>query len=537
MVTSIGFSLGAGAGIDTKALIEDLAKAQREPQEALILRRETANTAKVSALAEASSAIDSFASALSKLIAGGSLFTQPSVSDPTLLAASALPGADIGSLSAQVEVRQLAQSQSLVSVNLASPLTAVGQGTLTLTTASGSHAITIGATNDSLDGLARAINDKNAGVTATVVTDSNGARLMLKGATGAANAFTLAVPGGTTSGLERFAYDPNVAGGMTAAQTAKNAIVRLDGVDVERASNSFSDLISGVQIDLKKAAVGTTVSIGTTRPTASIKQAVSDFVEAYNELHQMLADATAAAKDGAEAGPLRGDIGIRQMQRELARLTTSELSSSGAYKTLAEIGVATNRDGTLRVDTLKLDEAFETDAAAVEALFNPRQYSSNPAVVIASKIGVVKPGTYTLTNLLAPVAGGDASGKIGGIAMIGTGEALRAPITSPAKGLVVRVDADVASATITIEAGLGGALQAIRDALRASNGPLATTQDRLGKEAKSIATDRATLERRSDAYYNRLVTSFSAMDRQVNAFKATQSYLEQQIKIWSNSND
>ena len=225
------------------------------------------------------------------------------------------------------------------------------------------------------------------------------------------------------------------------------------------------------------------------------------------------------------------------MQRELARLTTSELTSSGSYKTLAEIGVATNRDGTLRVDTLKLDDAFETDAAAVEALFNPRQYSSNPAIVIASKVGVVKPGTYTLTNLLAPVGAGDASGKIGGIAMIGTGEALRAPITSAAKGLVVRVDADVASATITIEAGLGGALQAIRDTLRASNGPLATTQDRLGKEAKSIATDRATLERRSDAYYNRLVTSFSAMDRQVNAFKATQSYLEQQIKIWSNSND
>ena len=537
MVTSIGFSLGAGAGIDTKALIEDLAAAEKAPKEALIARRETANTARISALAEASGAIDGFATALSKLIAGGSLFTQPSVSDPSLLTASAIAGADISSLSAQVEVRQLAQSQSLASVNLASPLATVGQGTLTLTTASGSHAIAIDAANDSLDGLARAINGKNAGVTATVVTDSNGARLMLKGATGAANAFTLSVPGGTTSGLERFAYDPNVAGGMTAAQTAKNAVVRLDGVEVERSSNSFSDLIAGVQIDLKKAAVGTTVSIGTTRPTESIKQAVGDFVDAYNELHKLLSDATAAAKDGKEAGPLRGDAGIRQMQRELARLTTSELTSSGSFKTLAEIGVATNRDGTLRVDTLKLDDAFEADAAAVEALFNPRQYSSNPAIVIASKVGTVKPGTYTLTNLFAPVGAGDASGTLGGIALIGTGAALRAPITSPAKGLVVRVDADVASATITIEAGLGGALQAIRDTLRASNGPLAATQDRLSKEAKSIAADRETFERRSDAYYNRLVTSFSAMDRQVNAFKATQSYLEQQIKIWSNSDD
>jgi len=292
-----------------------------------------------------------------------------------------------------------------------------------------------------------------------------------------------------------------------------------------------------VQIDLRKAAPGTVISIGTTRPTDAIKQAVNDFVDAYNELHKLLADATAASTDRSAAGPLRGDAGIRQMQRELARLTTSELSSAGAFKTLAEIGVATNRDGTLRVDTLKLDAAFETDAAAVEALFNPRQFSSDPAIVIASKVGTVKPGTYTLTNLLAPVAGGDASGTIGGIAMIGTGAALRAPISSPAKGLVIRVDADVASATITIEAGLGGALQAIRDTLRASNGPLAATQARLGKEAKSIATDRETLERRSAAFFDRLVTSFGAMDRQVNAFRATQSYLEQQFKILSNSNN
>lgn len=537
MVTSIGYSLGAGAGIDTKALIDDLAKAERAPKEALIVRRETANTAKISALAQASSAIDGFASALSQLVAGGTLFTQPSVSDPSLLSATAIAGADIGSLSAQLEVRQLAQSQTLVSVNLAGAAAPVGQGTLTLTTATGSFDLTIDATNDSLDGLARAINGKNAGVTASVVTDSNGTRLMLKGKTGAANAFTLSVPAGTATGLERFAYDPGAAGGLTRPQEAKDAIVLLDGAEVTRASNSFSDLIAGVQIDLKKAAPGSTISLGTTRPTAAIKQAVGDFVDAYNELHKLLADATASATDSAEAGPLRGDAGIRQMQRLLGRLTTNELSSSGAYKTLAEIGVATNRDGSLRVDTLRLDDALESDPAAVEAMFNPRQTSSNPAIVIANKAGTVKPGTYTLTNLLAPVAGGNASGSVGGIAMIGTGAALRAPISSPAKGLIVRVDADVASATVTIDAGLGGALQSIRDALRASDGPLAATQDRLSKESKSIATDRATLERRSTAFYDRLVTSFSAMDRQVNAFKATQSYLEQQIKIWSGGDD
>ena len=119
--------------------------------------------------------------------------------------------------------------------------------------------MTVTAENDNLTGLAKAINDANAGVTATVVTDSNGARLMVKGKTGAANAFTLSVPGGTTSGLERFASDV-----MTTPLAAQDAKVWLDGVAVTRSSNSFGDLISGVQIDLKSAKPGTIVSVGVT---------------------------------------------------------------------------------------------------------------------------------------------------------------------------------------------------------------------------------------------------------------------------------
>ena len=89
---------------------------------------------------------------------------------------------------------------------------------------------------------------------------------MLKGGTGAAAAFTLSVPGGTASGLERFAFGPGVTGGMTQAQNAQDAIVRLDGVEVNRTTNSFTDLVPGVQIDLKKAAPGTIVSLGASRP-------------------------------------------------------------------------------------------------------------------------------------------------------------------------------------------------------------------------------------------------------------------------------
>jgi flagellar hook-associated protein 2 len=529
MTTSIGYALGAGSGLDIKALVADLAAAAKAPKEALIARREAANQARISTLAQVSGGIDSFASALSSLIAGGSLFSQPSVSDTAIFTASAVAGARLGSLSASVEVRQLAQAQTVASAPIASRADPVGQGVLTITTGATSIDVTINAANDNLDGLAKAINDGAAGVTASVVTDSGGARLVIKGQSGEAKAFTLSVPGGTTSGLERFA-----SGAMTLAQEAQDAIVRLDGVEVKRTVNSFSDLIAGVQIDLKTAKPGTVLSVGVTRPSAAIAQGVQDFVTAYNELLSMVADATKAGVSG-EGGALRGDLGITEMRRKLAQLPSMTLSSAGTGPhTLAEIGVRTNRDGTLALDSTKLQSVLAADPEGVEALFNPSQFSSSPFLTIKSAIGRVKPGTYTITNAVPAAGAVPASGKIDGISFISSGSNLVAPSGSAAVGLILGVSGAVASATITIDPGLGGALDDIRDMLRARGGPFETTEDRLDGEADRIADDRTQLETRSEKYYNQLMTTFTQMDRQVSAFKATQSYLDQQIKIWTN---
>jgi flagellar hook-associated protein 2 len=532
MTTSIGYALGAGSGLDIRALVADLANAAKAPKETLIANREAANQAKISGLGQVSSAIDSFASALSGLISGGTLFSQPSVSDTNVFTASALAGSRLGGLSASVEVRQLAQAQTSASTYVAGGTAVVGEGVLTISVGSTNVDVTIDSANNNLNGLAKAINDKNAGLTATVVTDSNGARLVVKGKTGAANAFTLSVPGGTTSGLERFASDA-----MTTPQVAQDAIVRLDGVEVTRSANSFSDLIAGVQIDLKSAKPGTAVAIGVTRPTAAITQGVQDFVSAYNELVNMIAEQTKAGTDG-EAGALRGDVGVRELQRRLSQLPTRILSSVGnGPHTLAEVGVRTNRDGTLSVDSSRLSSVLASDPDGVEALFNPGQYSSSPFLTIKSLIGKVAPGTYTITDVVPAAPPAAASGKINGVAMTGIGVNLVAPGGSAAMGLILGVSGTVTSATITVDPGLGGALQSIRDALRARGGAFAGTQERLTKEADRIADDREKLQVTSDKYYNQLLNTFTAMDSKVSAFKATQSYLDQQIKIWTNSND
>ena len=534
MDNSISYQLGIGSGLDVNAMVKGLADAQRAPKQAQIDKRETLNEARISSLAEISGAIDSFSSALTSLISGGTLFTQPTVSEPGLLSAKAVAGARLNGLAVELEVVQLAKAQTLESTSFAAGADPVGQGTLTLTSGGNNFDIVIDGTNDSLDGLARAINGANAGVSASVVTDSTGARLVLKGATGDAAAFTLSVPVGTVSGLERFAFGPGVTGGMTEAQPAQDAIVRMDGVEVRRARNSFTDLVSGVQIDLKKAEPGTIVSLGTTRPTAEITQAVNDFAAAYNELMTLMTEATKPGV-GAEGGALRGDVGVRAMQRQLRELTGTKLTVAGnGPHTLAEIGVRTNRDGTLSVDAFRLQQQLADNPDAVEALFNPSQWSSSSAVSIVSAAGRVKPGVYALTDLVPQAGLTPASGKVDGVAMTEVETNLVAPAGSAALGLIVRVDAATASATITIEAGLGGALKSIRDALQDRNGPFAAARERLSKEKTAISDDEAALGTRSDQYYNQLLKTFTAMERSVSAFKATQSYLDQQVKMWTN---
>ena len=534
MDSSIAASLGIGSGLDIKALVKQLSDAQRAPKDAQIAKRETLNSTRISTLAEVSNGIDNFSNALSSLISGGSLFTQPTVSEPGLIGAKAVAGARLGGLSAELEVIQLAKAQTLESATFGARTDPVGQGTLTLTNGNGTFNIVIGAANDSLDGLASAINAAGAGVVASIVTDSNGSRLMMKGATGEANAFTLSVPGGTTSGLERFAFGPSVTGGLTEAQPAKDAIVKLDGVTINRSSNSFSDVVTGVQIDLKKAEPGTVISLGASRPTAEISQGMADFVAAYNELMSLINEATKAGV-GEDGGPLRGDVGVRQMVRQLGQMTSMALTSQGdGPHSLAEIGVRTNRDGTLSLDTFRLQEQLAKNPDAVEALFNPAQWSSSSAVSIQSVMGRVKPGTYTLTDLVPMNGSTPASGKVDGAAMTGVDTNLIAPAGSAALGLIVTVNSASSSVTITIEAGLGGALKAIRDALRDREGPFAATNKRLSAERDDIADTKALQEERAQRYYNQMLGTFTAMERQVSAFKATQSYLDQQIKMWTN---
>lgn len=458
MIGSIAATLGVGSGIDTVKLVEDLAAASREPKVALLDSRANANKAKISAVAQARSDLENFSTTFADLVAGGTLQSQPSVADATALSAVAAPGVRTGNLSAEISVQQLAKSQTVYSGYLASATATVGQGSMTLSVGGQNYTITIDATNDSLAGLATAINAAASGVTANILNDGNGARIVLKGQTGAAGGFTLTPVAGGDPALDRFAY-PGAGAGLTLAQAAQDAAFTVDGIAYTRTTNSFTDVFPGITITLKKAAPGVPIAVTSARPTALLRETLGDFISVYNTLKRDLA--TARSSTG-------GDQALRALEAQVTALISNTVTSDPDVNSLTDIGVLTNRDGTISVDSVKFEAALAAKPDAVEALFSPTRDATHDA---------------------------------------------------------------------TTDPGLSGALKALKDIATASGGSLASVKSRLDKEGQLITDARTRMEARELAYKNRLTRQFSGMDARVGALKATQSYLAQQIKLWSNGNN
>ncbi len=460
----IAGSLGVGSGINTTQLVADLVQATRQPRASAIGTRQTTNNARISALASAKSSLNTFSTALTELLKSSDYSGKPASNDTSIAAVSLIPGAPapIG-LPAQIEVRQLAQAQVVESATLAGGTAVAGLGTLTFTVGAESFDVTLEEPTNTLADLASAINAENKGVTASVAVDKNGARLVLKGESGADKAFSVTAGVDADTDLQRFTYNAATnTGNLTRRLQALDALVTLDGVEMQFADNTITTAIPNLRIDLNKAAPGTKVTLATDQPAATMKDLVEEFVSAYNNLKGALNSATAPASSGNGSGLLSGDGGVRTMVQRLSQLASTDLADSGPYRRLTDLGIKTNRDGTLSLDTVRLEKALADDPAAVTQMLNP-------------------------------------------------------------------------STPDTANPGLGGALKKITDFLNDEEGPLASSAAVYNKLRESFADQLEELDTRMDTYEAQLTKTFGAMQTRLLAFRATQSYLDQQIQIWNNN--
>lgn len=427
----------SSTGLDVNSIVSQLMTVERQPIKKLDVR-EAGYQAKLTAYGSVKGAVSSFQTALQGLNSASRFQSlKATSSDTTIFSASAASTAAAGTYS--LEVTSLAQAQKLVAAGQTSSTATIGSGaaaTVTFdfgtisggtfnsgtgtytgatftSTGTGTKSITIDSTNNSLQGIRDAINAAKMGVTATIVNDGSGTpyRLALSSDNnGTSNSMKITVAGdATVSSL--LAHDPAGTQNLSETVTAQNANFKVNGVSVSKTSNTVSDVIQGITLNLSKVTTSpATLTIA--RDTASISSSISGFVKAYNDLAGTLKNLSAydtASKTGAI---LQGDSTVRSLQAQLrSMLSTAVTGTSGALTTLSDVGVSFQKDGTLALNQTKLDSAIANNFSDIAGLFASVGKASDSLVGFSSAASSTKAGNYAV-NVTQIATRGNMAGAL-----------------------------------------------------------------------------------------------------------------------------
>lgn len=383
-------STGIGSGLDIDSLVTKLVAAERSAGQTRIDNKKTQLTEQFSAMATLMGAMSAFQASLNSLVTAGSFNSRNvSVSDEAVFTAKATSSAAAGSYDVQVE--RLAKASQLGSEAFGSAGATVGTGTLTISVGDDSFSIEVGEGGKSLANIRDAINKAadNTGVQASLLTDVDGAHLVLTSTkTGADHALTVTASGGN-GGLEQLEN-------MELRSEAQDAILFVSGYEIHSASNTVSNAIEGVTLTLKAPTEeDSTVLLTVARDDAAIQDAAKKFVDAYNSLASTIKSLTRYDVSTESAGTLLGDAMLRNIESQVRKLVSSPVSGvNGNYTTLASLGLTTQADGKLKLDGARFNAALEANPGAVSDIFTS---DNGVAVKLADLMGSKTSSTGELT--------------------------------------------------------------------------------------------------------------------------------------------
>jgi flagellar hook-associated protein 2 len=359
-------STGIGSGLDVNTIVTQLMNAERGPI-SILQTKQTANNAKLSAFGTLKSAVSTFQTALKGLGSTGLGARSATSSDAAILGTSASTDAVPGTYA--VEVTQLAKQAKLSSAGHTDTTTLMGAGTMSIQVGA-KAAIDIPAGDYSLLSLSKAINAAQAGVSATIVNDGTAAgnRLVITANdSGAANTVKITAGGG----LAEFQFDPVAPGPlMVQNQAGQDATLKIDNILITKPSNTITDAVSGLTLNLLQAKVGTSVNVTVAADKAAAKTAVTAFVDAYNKLNSSIKSMTSYNTVTKKGAALNGESGAAAIITTLRKEMTAAVTGVSGLASLTDIGVGFQRDGTLAVNDVKLQKALDTNFAGVTALFS-----------------------------------------------------------------------------------------------------------------------------------------------------------------------
>jgi flagellar hook-associated protein 2 len=538
------------SGLDTSSLIA-AAMATKTATADTIDAEVTTNKNKITAYTDiqtlvnaVSSAIDTLASATNLTSDTTSAFadttatvtsSDSSVTASDVLTATSTSSATDGSYT--LSVTQLAKSMKVASSTM-DDTTALGEtGTFTIAAGDGT-ASTISVTSTmTLSDIASAINkvSSTTGVNATLVQVSSGEyKLMLSSASTGESITTTAASGddvltsiGVTSSDGSFANQ---------IQAAQDAIVTVDGITVTSSSNTLTDVIPGVTLNLDGVTSGgNTITLTIAQDTSSVTSAVESFITAYNNLHNYMAQQETVDSTGSVSSTsyLFADTTLRALNDELNSLitgssATADSSSSSAITYLSQLGITLDSSNELVLsDSTALSDALSTNASAVQSFFQSSYSTSNKSLLLMSN-----ESTSSLSFTLDITA--DSSGLTGvtvngqsGLFTVSGNELIGATGTAYA-GLTFAISATSdTSVTVSLKQGLADSLVSL------ANEYGDTSTGLLEKQISSLTTLDTTLSARSaqirsdaSTYETSLINKYATMETEISAAKIVQQEIE-----------
>ena len=437
-------STGLGSGLDVNSIVTAIVGAEKDPALQKIVTASADATAKISAYGTLNSTLSDFKQSYASLGYDSTFSAADAVSsDASVLDASLGIGAATGSWN--FEVKQLAQAQTLVSsADSSYPEATAEIGTGEITFSYGTfdvdetgvstfsinpdkplETLIIDPTNNSLDKLRDAINEGDYSVSASIIDDGTNFRLVLNNKeTGAENAMQVSVVDDDgidtdAAGLSSLTYTTEI-NNMDKTSTAQDAQIVMNGVDIIRSSNDIANVIEGVTLNLGDVTEeGKTVSLRITQDTSGVEEQIRAFIENYNGSINQMNKLTTNGGEEDSNGALMGETSVRSIENQMrSLLNTSMPHLEGTVKSFANLGILTNRDGTIAIDSTLLinndgttssetrfSNALKNNTDSVADFFTASGGATDSFIEFEKNSSLTRPGSYDIEVTKMPTQG------------------------------------------------------------------------------------------------------------------------------------
>ncbi|MCD1625096.1 flagellar filament capping protein FliD [Seohaeicola saemankumensis] len=531
-----------GSGINLRQLAQTLASAETTPRLVALQNKVETDSVRLSALSQIRGQFDKLGGVLAEAasnpvltVTTSSQALMPRVTNRDLLTQGTVP----------LEVQSLATRQVLEFAGFSAANSTVETGSLTIDFGQWNdaepQAFTAGTTREpvtltvppgtTLEELA-ALLSETEGVTARVLNKGDGSfSLGIVGETGAVNGIRLTASNGSGDGdIVLSDLDTTATNAARQVQAATDARLLVDGIAITRSDNVVSDILPGMEITLSAVISG---SLVIERDRFVAQENLEKLIGGLNETLSLMKSLTQRGIGEETSGTLSGDRTVESLEQGLRRLISTPIAGFDERPiSLADLGIATQRDGLLRFDPPAFDRTFAQRAQDFDALFtNSLRGMTEGVAVSGSPRADMKAGSYSFVL--------DAQGNaiLDGSRMLsldlGDGRLAHFPQTGPLQGLRLTTEAGLTSGTFSFGRSFADSLTQLLGEAGTSTGLLGRREAEISKLSDDATGQIETLEARAALLEKRYLTKFAAMEQVVTQMKSTGNYLESLVESWS----